>query len=154
MAQAIQDKLDVIDTVNAIFIRTDLHDWARVKNAFAEEVLLDYSSMGAEAVTLSPDAIVTNWQGVLPGFKVTQHSITNHIVELAEDSATCFSYGTALHHLPNDSGDDVWRVVGHYRHHLVRTPEGWKVDRMTFTLRFMDGNTDLPALAQERASHS
>ena len=146
-----QDRLDIIDTVNTIFVGTDAHDWERVKDAFTDDVWLDYSSMGAEAATLSPEAIVESWQGVLPGFEATQHSISNHAVRINGDEATCMSYGTALHYLP-DSGGDVWRGVGHYHHHLVCTQQGWKVDRMTFTLRFMDGNTDLPALAQKRAA--
>ena len=147
-----QDKLGVIDAVNSIFIGTDARDWARVRDAFTPEVLLDYSSMGSEAATLSPETVVANWQAVLPGFEATQHSISNHQVEVNGDGATCLSYGTALHYLPNDQGASVWRVVGTYRHHLVRTAEGWKVDQMTFTLKFMDGNTDLPALAQQRVS--
>ena len=148
----IQDKLDIIDAVNAIFIYTDERDWKRVKDAFTEEVFHDYSSLGFEAATLSRDVMVEGWQGFLPGFEATQHSISNHVVQVNEDEATCFSHGTALHYLPNDSGSNVWRVVGRYRHHLVRTQGGWKASQRIFTLKFVDGNEELLELAQERAA--
>ena len=149
----IQDRLVIIDTVNAIFIGTDTHNWQLVYNAFSSEVFLDYSSMGAEAATLSSDTIISSWQGILPGFDVTQHSISNHVVTLKGDEANCFSYGTALHYLPDDDGD-VWRVVGHYDHHLIRTEASWRVDKMIFTLKFIDGNSGLAALAQERVKRA
>lgn len=105
--------------------------------------------MGAKVEMLKPAQITANWQAVLPGFKATQHQITNHRVELKGSEADCFSYVTALHYLPNNSKNDIWRVVGFYNHHLVKTAAGWKVDRMKFTATMIDGNTDLPKLAME-----
>ena len=154
MGDFAQDQLDVIDAVNAIFINTDAQTWEHVRNGFADDVFLDYSSMGADASLQSADAIVTSWQEVFPGFEATQHAVSNHVVEVNADEADCFCYGTALHYLPNDEGEAVWRVVGHYDFHLVRSGPTWKAERMTFTLRFMDGNTDLPTLARQRAAQS
>ncbi len=80
---------------------------------------------------------------------MTQHAITNHRVSFRGDEAECFSYVNAMHTLPNDSGADTWQVIGRYEHHLVRTPRGWKVDRMKFIVTLTLGNDDLPNMAAE-----
>lgn len=140
---------EITGIVNSIGIEADRRNWSAVENAFASEVLLDYSSMGAKIETLTPQQIIANWKTILPGFKMTQHAITNHRVSISNKTATCFSYVTALHYLPNDSKSDVWRVVGFYEHRLVRTEAGWRVSEMKFTATIIDGNTDLPKLAME-----
>lgn len=148
--QMLSDRWDIVDVVNGIFIHTDNRDWQAVIDSFADEVLLDYTSMtGGEPVRLSPEAIVTGWQGVLPGFQVTHHTISNHQVTINGDQADCFSYGTAVHLLPQDSGQNTWTVIGTYNHHLTKTVRGWRVDTMRFNLKIVEGNTDLPRLAQE-----
>lgn len=145
--QQLLDEREVINIVNSIGMNADRRDWQAVSEAFAGEVLLDYASMGAGVETLKPAEIIARWKDLLPGFQMTQHAITNHRVSLNGDQAECFSYLTAMHHLPNDSGRDIWRVMGYYEHHLVRTAGRWKVDRMKFTATLIDGNNDLPKMA-------
>jgi len=147
--QQLLDEREIINVVNGIFMESDRRNWQAVSEAFAVEVLLDYSSMGAAAEKLKPAEIVARWKDLLPGFKMTQHAITNHRVSLNSNDAECFSYGNALHYLPNDSGEEIWRVVGYYEHHLIKTAQGWKVDRMKFTATLIDGNKDLPTMAME-----
>lgn len=145
--QELIDEREIIKVVNNIGIEADQRNWSAAQNAFAPEVLLDYSSMGAKIETLKPAQIIANWQTVLPGFKVTQHQITNHRVSINGKEAECFSYVTALHYLPVETKNDVWRVVGFYNHHLVKTESGWRVDKMKFTATMIDGNLNLPKMA-------
>lgn len=143
----------IIQTLQNIFIDTDNRNWEQVKAQFADQVLLDYTSMsGGEPSEITPQDIVDSWKGLLPGFKSTQHALSNFQVTIADDEADVFHYGTAWHHLPNEEGEDVWTVVGTYEHHLVKIDGLWKVDRMRFNLKFTDGNGDLPRLAQNRIS--
>ena len=61
---------EVIQTVQTIFIHTDERNWDLVKGQFAGSVLLDYTSLsGGNPSTLTPQAIVDSWKGLLPGFK-------------------------------------------------------------------------------------
>ncbi len=148
------DEREIIGVVSDIGVSADRRDWQAVREAFAEEVLLDYSSMGAAVESLGPAEIVARWKALLPGFKMTQHANTNHRVSLSGDEAECFSYVNAMHHLPNDSGDDTWQVMGRYEHHLVRTARGWKVDRMKFIVTLTLGNDDLPNMATDAVKAS
>ena len=141
----------------AIFIGTDERDWNRVERAFAPAVLLDYSSMsGQPAATQTPQQIITPWKGLLPGFDHTHHQIGNVVVtsrlgRSGPVDATLFCYGTATHHIANAPGGAIWTVVGTYDFHLARTGNGsWQVDKMTFHLKYQDGNLSLPKLAAER----
>lgn len=144
------DERDIINIVNSIGIYADRHDWDALLQAFADEVLLDYSSMGAPVEKLKSTEIITRWKALLPGFNMTQHTITNHRVTIAgDDEAECLSYVVAIHYLPNQSGRNIWLVMGYYEHHLVRTNAGWKIDKMKFNSTLIDGNSDLPQMAME-----
>ncbi|WP_367117758.1 nuclear transport factor 2 family protein [Mesorhizobium sp.] len=60
----------------------DLREWNRVRSYFAARVTTDYTSLfGGEAATSDRDALIAQWQDLLPGFDATQHLITNIIVE-------------------------------------------------------------------------
>jgi hypothetical protein len=80
--------------------------------------------------------------------------LKEHPVMENEDVATVFCYGTATHYLPNDSGQNLWTVVGTYDFHLTRQGANWKVDAMTFHFKYQDGNLGLPDLARERLLRS
>jgi SnoaL-like domain len=149
--QQLLDEREIIRVVNSIGINADLRNWQAVLPAFADEVLLDYSSMGAPVETLKSDDIVRNWQAILPGFKMTQHMITNHQVSITENEADCFSYVHAIHHLPNESNNNTWLVVGHYEHHLIRLKQAWRVDKMKLIATLIDGNMNLPQMAMQAA---
>lgn len=143
----------LIDVVNSVFINTDERRWDRVKAAFADRVNLDYTSMaGGQPATLTPEQIVAAWQQVLPGFEHTHHQLGNYVVQENGNTAAAFCYGTATHYLPNESGQNLWTVVGTYDFRLANTPAGWKITAMTFHLKYQDGNLTLPDLARKRIS--
>ena len=157
-AQEALDRQAIIETVNAIGLYADFNQWDRVATQFANEVVIDYTSYAsasvgaAEPEAISPQEVVTAWQTVLPGYDHTQHLIGNHQVSVSGDEATAVSSVHATHILRNDEGEDYWVFIGDYEHHLVRTPDGWKVDRMTANLRAELGNPELPRLAEERVA--
>lgn len=146
-----QAKNEIKRVVTQLFVATDNRDWDRVETSFGAQVLLDYTSMaGGEPAALTPDQITTNWKTILPGFDHTHHALSNFSVDLGENEATVTHYGNAAHFIDLKGAEDVWTVVGTYDHHLVKTASGWKVDKMKFNLKYMDGNMDLPRIAQER----
>lgn len=141
----------IIETVSRLFIATDSRNWNDLKNIFDTNVLLDYSSMtGGEPSNLSPDQIIDSWKAFLPGFDSTHHQLGNFIVKEHGHHADVFCYGTASHYLINPSGYNVWTVVGSYNIKLNFDGENWKVTMMKFNFKYMDGNSDLARLAQEK----
>ena len=133
-------------TVTQLFVATDQQNWEAVTAVFAETVTLDYASMnGNPASALTPEQIVTAWQGILPGFEHTHHQLGNFLVEQTDTTAHVHCYGTASHYLPHEDGN-VWLVVGSYDLDLKQRENGtWAITAMTFNFKYQDGNT---ALAQ------
>ncbi len=139
-------------TITKLFVYTDQQNWDELKGVFAEKVLLDYSSFtGVAAAELAAEDIVAAWSGFLPGFESTHHQIGNFLIDSDGKTAKVFCYGTASHYLSNDSGNNVWIVVGSYDFELTKTEGDWRVQAMKFNFKYQDGNTGLPQLVQENA---
>lgn len=151
----LSDRAQIVDVINSIGSFADQRRWNLVASAFADEVVLDYSSSetaaaGQVSQTLTPEQIVAAWQTQLPGYLHTHHAITNHLVHVEGDRARAFSLIHATHYLPNEEGEAFWIFVGNYEHELARTPAGWRISRMRATKLFDLGNKDLPNLASAR----
>lgn len=150
-AQAMRDEIK--ETVLKVFIYTDERKWDDLQNVFAEKVLLDYSSFsGNEANELSPKQIIDAWSGFLSLFTSTHHQVSNFLIEEKGNNATVFCYGTATHYFPNESGNNIWTVVGTYDFDLEKNDSGWRVKKMKYNFKYQDGNTDLPKSVQENRS--
>ncbi len=146
-----QEKNAIQSVVTKVFVATDSRDWESVEEAFDKQVLLDYTSMaGGEPSQLTPSQITDSWKTILPGFDHTHHALSNFSVSVGDSEATVTHYGNADHFIDLNNAEDVWTVVGTYDHHLVKTAAGWKIDQMKFNLKYMDGNMDLPRIAQGR----
>lgn len=134
------------DVVTQLFVATDQNQWGKLENYFANEVLLDYSSMGNPISKLTPNQITNAWKTILPGFTHTHHQIGNIQEVIQNDKAEVFAYGTATHYLEDENGS-VWTVVGTYNFELIKENKQWKVSAMTFNLKYQDGNLSLPQKA-------
>ncbi len=102
---ALVEEKNVIKTVNRLFVSTDNRDWEGVKACFADEVVLDMTSvMGGEPNKLTPQQIADGWAQGLKGLKAIHHQAGNYDVSLKADEADVFCYGIAFHYLPNVTG--------------------------------------------------
>lgn len=71
-------------TIIRIFNGSDRHEWDTVRNSFASQVLLDYSSLnGQPAASLKAEDIVTAWISFLPKFKFTLHLLSNFEIQIS-----------------------------------------------------------------------
>ena len=144
------DHIAIVNVVNEIGLSADLGDWPRARAQFAEQVLVDYTSLaGGQPATMKADDLIASWKGLLPGFTSTQHVITNHRVSVKGREATVVSQFIATHRLAGAVGGELWTLGGRYLHTLQRGAEGWKVAAMTMTWTWQSGNAELPKLAGE-----
>jgi hypothetical protein len=146
--QLLLDYTEIVNAVNAVGITADRKDWQGCRTLFTDEVDIDYTSIaGGTPSSVKADALIESWRKALGGFKATQHAISNHRITINGDEADSFSYVHAMHYLPHDKGSNHWIVYGYYDHMLVRTPGGWKVKAMKFTVTYAEGNQQLFQLA-------
>ena len=149
--EVIMDNQQIEMAVNKLFISVDNRDWDNVKLIFSDTVLLDYTSMaGGQPSTLKSSQIIDSWKGILPGFDKTHHQLGNFIIETDSDASKVFCYGIATHYLANESKENIWTVVGSYDLELKIINNTWRITKMKFNLKYIDGNNDLPKMAQER----
>lgn len=153
--QLLLDRAEISDVQLRYATGLDSRDWALFRSCFADEVDTDFTSVfGGEPRKVSADRWTEAARRTLSGLKATQHMITNHVITVAGDKATCVAYVQARHFLPNDTGDSMQTMFGYYTNRFLRTPAGWKIRACKLTLSWQTGNWGIFALARERLKES
>lgn len=134
--------------VLSIPMAVDLAAYDLAEAAFANEVLIDYTSLwGGAPARMTPRDLMQAWRGIVPGFDATFHELSNVDVDITGLTASARADVDARHWI----GDDLWRPIGTYHWDLVRANDGWQVTRMMFLLNEELGSRDLALQAMERA---
>jgi pantothenate kinase len=128
--QTLLDRMEIIDVQTRYATGVDMRDRDLYRSCFTDELDLDMSSMGmGEPTKISADLWADQAVSIVGGFQSTQHIITNHVITVDGDKATCVAYLQAQHFNP----DRMWTVGGYYTNTLVKTPEGWKISKLKLT---------------------
>ena len=85
--------------------------------------------------------------GILGHLEAVHHQAGNYEVTVVGERADASCHGTAFHYLPNDTGNAVRRFVGTYDIGLHKRRGAWRVDRLRYDVKFVDGNLDLEGAA-------
>lgn len=147
---AMADQTEITRTLTDIAAGADRHDWTRVREAFADSVTTDYTSLwGGEPITQPADDLVAAWSAFLPGFDVTHHMVTNHTIdEASETQATAQADFTATHRID----DDLWVLGGRYDYALEMKDGRWVVTSLKMTALWETGDRALVETAGQRAA--
>ncbi|MFI1722495.1 nuclear transport factor 2 family protein [Streptomyces sp. NPDC020489] len=149
----LMDRQAVVDVCTRMVWHADQREWAALKEVFAGEVRLDYTSLsGGEPAVLSPEQIVDAWSQVLGGFDATQHLLANHLVTPDGDTAECTASFQATHRLADPFGAPLWTLGGTYRFALVRVGAEWRISGVVMTATWADGNKELMTSAAARTA--
>jgi len=149
--QLLIDRAEISDVQLRYATGLDSRDWPLFRSCFADEIETDFTSVfGGDPRKVSADRWTEAARRSLSGLKATQHMITNHVITITGDDATCIAYVQARHYLPNESGDSMQTTFGYYTNRLVRTPGGWKIRACKLTLTWQTGNSNIFALAGAR----
>ena len=158
--QRLLDRAEISDVVRAYATGLDRRDWELYRSIFSDEIEMDFGSVGIRAGTYRAQDWVRDAQRLFAGFSATQHTSTNHVHDVRGDKATCTSNMQAEHFVAREPGDgledgaDRWTIGGFYTNELVRTPEGWKLTRVTLTVTWTHGNPEVPMIALKRGKRA
>jgi hypothetical protein len=131
----------------------DLRNWQAVRDAFADHVDVDYSSLfGVPAATVSSDEHVGGWRSFGAAFDATQHLTGPFVTSEREGEVLASTSVRAYHRIAGAPGGDTWMVAGLYRVRFVHRRAGWRIIGITLKVSYQDGNLDLPKIAQSRAA--
>lgn len=151
----------LIDNYNNYAEGLDSKNWPLVRACFNDEVLIDYGSISAPTGDPGAPRRADDWlkilQGVINGFDITRHTITNHRVSIAGTQVSCRAYLTADHVIFSDPAmplvgpQDVVTVVGEYTNHYAAVDGVWKISKSELVVNWSHGNAALFGTATERA---
>lgn len=142
----------------------DSKNWPLVRACFADEVLIDYGEISAATGTPGVPRQTEEWMlhltGVINGFDITRHMITNHRVTVTDDEVSCTAYLIADHvifpdpAMPHMGGDDVVTFVGEYTNHYIEIDGRWCICQSALRTHYTSGNLGLFGVAGERVAQS
>ena len=135
--QQIADRIEIDDLLTRYATALDAKDWDLWSSCFTADAAIDYSGAGGIKGSL-PE--VRRWLAeVMASFPMTQHLVTNRVVDVDGDTATCRSALFNPMGMRDEGGMIVFFDGGYYRDRLVRTGEGWRiaerVEEPTFSTR-------------------
>lgn len=146
----VADRADIQDTIAAMLLAIDRCDWASVRAAFADEVLVDYTSLaGGTPSRVRADVLMTNWQALVPGFDATQHLVGPVVVQRREPEVVAHTAVRGYHHIKGATPPS-WLVAGSYSFALSRQGARWRISAIRLQVAYQEGDLGLPALAQQR----
>ena len=131
-AQEVSDRLRIHDLLTIYAAAVDARDWDRLRTVFAKDAVLDYSIMGGPRTSL--DEAIPWLERSLAAVPMTQHIITNVLVELDGDTAEV----QALLFNPLGQGQNPMLLGGSYRDRAERTADGWRITELIADLTWTD----------------
>ncbi|MCB1701231.1 MAG: nuclear transport factor 2 family protein [Pseudomonadales bacterium] len=159
--EALQIRNSMIDNYNSYAQGLDTKDWAMVRSCFADKVFIDYGSIsdptGSPDVARNSEDWLPVLQGVINGFDITRHAITNHRPVITDSTLSCTAYLTADHvifpnpELPIVTPEDVVTVVGEYTNWYEKDGSRLVICRSRLVINYTGGNLALLGQAMQRA---
>lgn len=134
------DRSQIIDVLNRYAVSIDLRNWEDFADCFAETVEMSLPALGGP-LSLSRADATSMARAIFSGVVATQHLSANHQVTVDGGEATARSTLNATHYLGDDLEQPTQREVGYYEWHLVRS-DGWRIDRVSMTISWVEGNTE------------
>ena len=130
----------------------DQRDWQHVRDAFADHVDVDYSSLfGAPPATMSSDDQIGAWRSFVGAFDATQHLTGPFVASERQGDVLGSTSVRGYHRIAGAPGGDTWMVAGLYQVRFVHRRAGWRIIGLTLKVFYQDGNLELPKIAQGRA---
>jgi ketosteroid isomerase-like protein len=142
------DVTEISNIVAQVAIYADAGEFESLEDLYGPEVQVDYTSLaGGEPSLVSPQALMTSWAQLLPGFDITRHQVSNIDVTICGDKAKVNADIIADHYL----NDKYWQVVGRYEYTMQRDSDRWLIVGHSLFLENEKGTRDILALATEIA---
>ena len=143
--EALVARQEAEDVVVKMFVATDERDWPTLESCFTDPFVLDMTSMtGGAPASMTPQQVAAAWAEGFKPLSHVHHQVGNFQTVVNGSTAEVRCYGIALHHRSNITAEaKSRRFVGSYLLNLSATEAGWRINKLTFKLKFIDGNLAL-----------
>ena len=139
----LEDRALISEQVIRYALAVDRRDWKMFAGCFTDPVHADYSENGLAAADFTRDDLVAIVRDAVIGYTATQHLSPNHVIEFDDsdpDRAICHSYMYAQHHDEDSDGGDLFLLRGSYTNHMLRTSDGWRIERLVQHVSWRDNH--------------
>jgi len=126
--QALADKLEIQEKLARYARGVDTNDYELWKSVFTEDALIDYTSTSDQLPVAKPDDMAVYLEAGLGKAPWKIHYITNIEIDLDGDRAKVIAQFNNPMQLPGM--DKPSYCGGYYHHDFVRTPAGWKSEKL------------------------
>ena len=114
----------------------DERDWDSLSEVFSSDAYAKYGVTEHKGI----DSIIEKCQKALLPLDFSHHMVTNHVVELEGDEATCKCYFQAQHIRNSTPGGVNFIIAGKYEDELTRINGEWKISSRVLTKIWTEGN--------------
>ncbi len=114
----------------------DERDWDSLSEVFSSDAFAKYGVTEHKGI----DSIIEKCQKALLPLDFSHHMVTNHVVELEGDEATCKCYFQAQHVRNSTPGGVNFIIAGKYEDELTRINGEWKISSRVLTKIWTEGN--------------
>jgi hypothetical protein len=132
-----------------MFAATDERDWPMLEGCFTDPFTLDMTSMvGGTPMDMTPSQVAQAWAAGFKPLDHVHHQVGNLRTEVNGSQALVKCHGVAFHHRDQAIGLKSRIFVGTYELQLRAFPDQWRISRLVFKLKFIDGNLELEKSAE------
>lgn len=136
LLQSIADERAIINLAAQYCWALDTGDFEALRNVFLPDAFALLGGTECEGI----DAIIERISSALTVLDASQHLVGSHLVSLDGDRGTHRCYLQAQHMRQGVEGGDLWMVAGSYEDQVLRTPDGWRIERRILSRIWTDGN--------------
>jgi 3-phenylpropionate/cinnamic acid dioxygenase small subunit len=133
--QLLLDKLAIQETAVRYAAGADQRRWELWEKIFTDPIELFLSPRSQETRRIRRAKWIELEKGIVESYAATQHSLSNFLIEVEGDKAVCQVYVQARHFVKDT---DSHTGFGHYTFHMIRSGEGWKINKYAITLTAQD----------------
>jgi hypothetical protein len=143
----LEDRAELVELISHYADIADLKEFTTLPGrVFTDVLALDFESVtGMPVMTVPLGDYVEVLRAAFAPFKATHHAITGHVVDVDGDTAKIHAHVRAEHWLTDVTSP--WLVVGFYDNEAVRTPDGWRLNRVKLTAIHQENQPVLPDVA-------
>jgi 3-phenylpropionate/cinnamic acid dioxygenase small subunit len=123
-----EDQAQISDLLVRYATGIDRRDWTLFRSCWTPDVVADYGVIGTfSGVDALTDFMVASHDAMGP----THHRLSNFVIDVDGDHADARSYVHAVLIAQPGNASSWVDAVGTYEDTLVRTPDGWRINRRT-----------------------
>ena len=123
--------------INLYGVAVDSQNWSLFDEIFTPDIdaLYNENARWSDRATIKSD-----FEAYHDLFDGTQHMMSNHVIDVDGDTAQALTYAHWRLIRKGLPGGEFWEGNGWYDDTLVRTPNGWRINRRVCKIIWWGGN--------------